>query len=89
MEQARRQQQLFMDLPTISDEKNEEKPMEWESVQQEQIRIINAINDPDEMEKLGKMAVENFEELEKLFAMPEYLRVGVPPSNLFNHYINI
>ena len=78
-----------MDLPTISDEKNEEKPMEWQSVQQEQIRIINAINDPEEMEKLGKMAVDSFEELEKLFAMPDYLRGGMPPSNQFDHFINI
>ena len=75
-EQARRQQQLFLDLPTISDEKYDPAPMEWESVTEEQARIINAINDPDEMEKLGRMAFENVEELHRLFAMPPYLLKG-------------
>ena len=42
------------------------------------------------MEKLGKMAFENIEELEKLFAIPDYLRY--PPKqeeNKFDHYIHL
>jgi hypothetical protein len=41
------------------------------------------------MEKLGKMAVDSFEELEKLFAMPDYLKADLRPSNQFDHFINI
>jgi hypothetical protein len=76
MELQRRQQQMFMDLPTIEDEKIDQTPKDFISLSEESRRhdgILNEFNDMERMLELGKLAMNDPKELERIFAMPTFL----------------
>lgn len=84
------------ELPTINDFVDTDNTAEYLSLEESRARqngILEAINDLDQMLKLGKMAIDQPDQLYKMLALPSFLesRQIIKEANLgqskFNHFI--